>query len=112
MAVLLWLILLSALHAVTLAQQRQFNITLGSSLTPTTNSSWFSPSRRFAFGFYEQTNGYAVGISIVGMPNKTAVWTANRNSPVVPSNAVLLLTNDGRLIVQVGSQENSVINPS
>uniref|UniRef100_M0ZXP2 non-specific serine/threonine protein kinase n=1 Tax=Solanum tuberosum TaxID=4113 RepID=M0ZXP2_SOLTU len=46
------------------------------------------------------------------MPNKTAVWTANRNSPVVPSNAVLLLNNDGRLIVQVGSQENSVINPS
>ncbi|KAH0714500.1 hypothetical protein KY284_007405 [Solanum tuberosum] len=112
MAVLLWLLILSACHAVALAQQRQFNITLGSSLTPTTNSSWFSPSRRFAFGFYEQTNGYAVGIYIVGMPNKTAVWTANRNSPVVPSNAVLLLTNDGRLIVQVGSQENSVINPS
>ncbi|WMV53836.1 hypothetical protein MTR67_047221 [Solanum verrucosum] len=50
---------------LTLAQQRQFNITLGSSLTPTTNTSWFSPSRRFTFGFYEQTNGYAVGISIV-----------------------------------------------
>ncbi|KAH0713538.1 hypothetical protein KY289_009497 [Solanum tuberosum] len=112
MAVLLWLLILSAFHAVTLAQQRQFNITLGSSLTPTANSSWFSPTRRFAFGFYEQNNGYAVGISIVSMPNKTAVWTANRNSSVVPSNAVLLLTNDGRLIVQVGSQENSVINPS
>ncbi|KAH0714503.1 hypothetical protein KY284_007408 [Solanum tuberosum] len=112
MAVLLWLLILSAFHAVTLAQQRKFNITLGSSLTPTTNSSWFSPSRRFALGFYEQTNGYAVGIYIVGMPNKTAVWTANRNSPVVPSNTVLLLTNDGRLIVKVGNQEISVINPS
>ncbi|KAK4708178.1 hypothetical protein R3W88_029103 [Solanum pinnatisectum] len=65
MAALLWLLILSAFHAVALAQQRQFNITLGSSLTPTTNSSWFSPSRRFAFGFYEQNNGYAVGISIV-----------------------------------------------
>ncbi|PHT65488.1 hypothetical protein T459_29913 [Capsicum annuum] len=113
MAVVLWLLLLSAFHAVVvLAQQRHFNITLGSSLTPITNSSWFSPSRRFAFGFYEQTNGYAVGISIVGMPKKIAVWTANRNSPVVQSNAVLLLTSDGRLIVQVGSQEISVINPS
>ncbi|KAH0777722.1 hypothetical protein KY290_009133 [Solanum tuberosum] len=112
MAVLLWLLILSAFHAVTLAQQRQFNITHGSSLTPITNSSWFSSSRHFAFGFYEQTNGYAVGISIVGMPKKTAVWTANRNSPVVPSNAVLLLTSDGRLIVHVGSQEISVINPS
>ncbi|KAH0745626.1 hypothetical protein KY285_007283 [Solanum tuberosum] len=112
MAVLLWLLILSAFHAVTLAQQRQFTITLGSSLTPTTNSSWFSPSRLFAFGFYEQTNGYAVGIYIVGMPNKAAVWTANRNSPVVPSNTVLLLSNDGRLIVQVGGQEITVINPS
>ncbi|XP_055832157.1 G-type lectin S-receptor-like serine/threonine-protein kinase LECRK3 [Solanum dulcamara] len=108
MAVLLWLLILCAFLAVALAQQRQFNITLGSSLTPNTNSSWFSPSRRFAFGFYEQTNGFAVGISIVGMPKKTAVWTANRNSPVVSSNAVLLLTNDGRLIVQVGGREISV----
>lgn len=110
MAVLLWLFILSTFHVVALAQQRQFNITLGSSLTPTTNSSWFSPSRRFAFGFYEQTNGYAVGISIVG--TKTAVWTANRNSPVVPSNAVLLLTSDGRLIVQVGDREISVTDLS
>uniref|UniRef100_M0ZXL0 non-specific serine/threonine protein kinase n=1 Tax=Solanum tuberosum TaxID=4113 RepID=M0ZXL0_SOLTU len=46
------------------------------------------------------------------MPKKTAVWTANRNSPVVPSNAVLLLTNDGRLIVQVGGQEITVVNLS
>ncbi|KAJ8551551.1 hypothetical protein K7X08_021566 [Anisodus acutangulus] len=112
MAAMLWLLLLSAFHAVALAQQRHFNITLGSSLTPTTNSSWFSPTGRFAFGFYEQTNGYAVGISIAGMPKKTAVWTANRNSPVVPSSAVLLLTSDGRLIVQVGGKEIYVISPS
>ncbi|WMV53828.1 hypothetical protein MTR67_047213 [Solanum verrucosum] len=112
MTILLWLLILFAIHAVALAQQRQFNITHGSSLTPIISSSWFSPSRHFAFGFYEKTNGYAVGISIVGMPKKTAVWTANRSSPVVPSNAVLLLTSDGRLIVQVGSQEISVINPS
>ncbi|MCD7449943.1 hypothetical protein HAX54_002468 [Datura stramonium] len=113
MAALLWLLILSAFQAVAvLAQQRHFNITLGSSLTPVTNSSWFSPARRFAFGFYEQTNGYAVGISIVGMSKNTAVWTANRNSPVVPSSAFLLLTADGRLIVQVGGREISVINPS
>ncbi|KAK4359816.1 hypothetical protein RND71_022045 [Anisodus tanguticus] len=112
MAAMLWLLLLSAFHAVALAQQRHFNITLGSSLTPTTNSSWFSPTGRFAFGFYEQINGYAVGISIAGMPKKTAVWTANRDSPVVPSSAVLLLSSDGKLIVQVGGKEISVINPA
>ncbi|KAG5575173.1 hypothetical protein H5410_055307 [Solanum commersonii] len=46
------------------------------------------------------------------MPNKTSVWTANRNSSVVPSNTVLLLTNDGRLIVQVGGQEITFVNLS
>ncbi|XP_060184108.1 G-type lectin S-receptor-like serine/threonine-protein kinase LECRK3 [Lycium barbarum] len=112
MAAFLWLFLLSAFHAVALAQQRHLNITLGSSLTPTANSSWFSPSRSFAFGFYEQTNGYAVGISMAGMPKKIAVWTANRDSPAVPSSAVLVLTNDGRLIVKVGEKDIPVINPS
>ncbi|PHT65497.1 hypothetical protein T459_29922 [Capsicum annuum] len=113
MAVLLWLLILSAFHAIALAQRRNFNITLGSSLTPTTNSSWFSPTRRFSFGFYEQTDGYAVRISIIGISKKTAVWTANRNSPVVRSSIVLRLTRDGRLIVQVvGGQEITVVDLS
>ncbi|KAK4366895.1 hypothetical protein RND71_014775 [Anisodus tanguticus] len=46
------------------------------------------------------------------MPKKTAVWKANRDSPVVPSSAVLLLTSDGRLIVQVGGKEISLITDS
>ncbi|KAG5605292.1 hypothetical protein H5410_026784 [Solanum commersonii] len=54
-----------------------------------------------AFGYYKQTNGYAIGSSIVGMPKKTTVWTANKNTHIVPSNVVLLLTSDGRLTMQV-----------
>ncbi|XP_059309957.1 G-type lectin S-receptor-like serine/threonine-protein kinase RLK1 [Lycium ferocissimum] len=44
-------------------------------------------------------------------------WTlhkdeANRNIPAVPSSAILVLANDGGLIVQVGGKEISIINPS
>ncbi|WMV49462.1 hypothetical protein MTR67_042847 [Solanum verrucosum] len=35
------------------------------------------------------------------MPNKTIVWTANKNTHIVPRNVVLLLTSDGRLTMQV-----------
>ncbi|GFY91268.1 receptor-like protein kinase 1 [Actinidia rufa] len=83
------------------AQQRYSNITLGSSLTPTstTNSSWWSPSGLYAFGFYQQDNGYYVGVFLAGIPEKTVVWTANRDDPPVPSNATLAFT-DGMLVLQ------------
>ena len=58
--------------ATALAQQSPLYISLGSSLTPTGNSSsWSSHSGLFAFGFYQQGNGYAVGIYLAGIPEKT-----------------------------------------
>ncbi|KAK9949911.1 hypothetical protein M0R45_005421 [Rubus argutus] len=77
------------------AQQLQSNISLGSSLTPTTNSSWFSRSGLYAFGFYKQGNDFAVGIVVAGVPQKTVVWTANRDGGLVSDNATLLFTSDG-----------------
>ncbi|XP_050380836.1 G-type lectin S-receptor-like serine/threonine-protein kinase LECRK3 isoform X2 [Argentina anserina] len=71
------------------------NISRGSSLTPHSNSSWLSSSGVYAFGFYKQGNGYAVGIVLVGIPEKIVVWTANRDDPLVSDNATLLLTADG-----------------
>ncbi|CAI9777592.1 unnamed protein product [Fraxinus pennsylvanica] len=100
MAAFLTFLILSALMAVSAQQQRYSNISLGSSLKPSTNSSWLSPSGLYAFGFYKLTNGYAVGVFIAGIPEKTVVWTANRDDPVFPRNANLLLTNDGRLTLQ------------
>ena len=78
------------------------NISRGSSLTPTGNSSWLSPSGLYAFGFYPQgKGGYAVGIFVAGIPDKTVVWTANRdNPPPATTNLTLQLTADGRLILQ------------
>ncbi|KAA8528870.1 hypothetical protein F0562_036225 [Nyssa sinensis] len=97
MAAVLFFLLLSAIYTRAAAQQRNSTITLGSSLTPTTNSAWPSPSGLFAFGFYQQGNGYAVGIFLAGIPEKTVVWTANRDNPPVTGNVSLLLTRDGWL---------------
>ncbi|XP_020421361.1 G-type lectin S-receptor-like serine/threonine-protein kinase LECRK1 [Prunus persica] len=80
-------------------------IELGSSLSPNSNlSSWLSPSGHFAFGFYPQGNGFAVGIQLVNDPSLTkaeqsiVVWTAQRDGPLVSSNSMLLLTRDGLLL--------------
>ncbi|KAL7208754.1 hypothetical protein ACSBR1_030481 [Camellia fascicularis] len=86
--------------------QKHSNISLGSSLTPITNSSWLSPSGLYAFGFYPERNGYLVGVFIVGIPEKTVVWTANRDNPPVPGNATLALTSEGSLIVQQPQTQN------
>ncbi|XVF14955.1 hypothetical protein REPUB_Repub09cG0105900 [Reevesia pubescens] len=94
------LLFLLCIISTTVAQPRHSNISLGSSLTPTGQSAWLSPSGLYAFGFYQQAKGFAVGIFLDGLPQKTVVWTANRDHPPVPSTARLLLTADGRLILQ------------
>ncbi|KAH7859495.1 hypothetical protein Vadar_001872 [Vaccinium darrowii] len=82
------------------AQQRSPNISLSSTLTPTStnSSSWLSPSGLYAFGFYPQGSGYAVGIFAAGIPEKTVVWTANRDDPPVQSNATLAFI-EGSLVL-------------
>ncbi|GKA90333.1 S-locus glycoprotein domain-containing protein, partial [Tanacetum coccineum] len=75
------------------------NISLGTSLTTDTNSSWLSPSGLFAFGFYQQDDGFAVGIWLTTKPNITVVWTANRDDPPLSSNSTIELTVDGWLLL-------------
>ncbi|KAF3440231.1 hypothetical protein FNV43_RR18514 [Rhamnella rubrinervis] len=102
-SVIILFLLASELISVA-AQKRESSIIPGSSLTPITNSSWLSNSGLYAFGFYEQDNGYAVGIFLAGSPQKTVVWTANRDDPPVSKNSTLLFTNDGRLVLQSSTQ--------
>ncbi|KAM4087923.1 hypothetical protein ACB094_07G032700 [Castanea mollissima] len=107
MATIYLLLVLSALIFTAQAQQGQSNIVKpGSLLTPatTTNSSWLSPSGLYAFGFYKQGYGYAVGIFIEGIPQKTVVWTANRDDSPVPADAILNFTSDGQLVLQSAQQ--------
>jgi hypothetical protein len=72
----------------------------GSFLTPTTNSSWSSPSGLYAFGFYKQGSGYSVGIFLAGISQKTVVWTADRDKPPVPADFKLNFTRYGKLVLQ------------
>ncbi|XP_044469562.1 G-type lectin S-receptor-like serine/threonine-protein kinase LECRK1 [Mangifera indica] len=92
-----------------LAQQNQSNIKLGSSLSPTGKHSWLSASGLFAFGFYPEGNGYAVGVFMSGVPEKTVVWTANRDNPPVPGNSTLLFNTEGRLVLQtIAGQDTDI----
>ncbi|KAI3516844.1 hypothetical protein L1887_15925 [Cichorium endivia] len=88
----------------------QSNVTRGSSLRPTgATTSWLSPSRLYAFGFYPQTGGYAVGIYVAGISERTVVWTAGRDILPLSDNATLRFTTDGRLVVdQTQGQQVSI----
>ncbi|KAF3963000.1 hypothetical protein CMV_012557 [Castanea mollissima] len=99
MASLLFFIFLTAI-ITTEAQRGESIVNLGSSLTPTSKSSWQSQSGFYAFGFYQQANGYAVGVFFAGIPEKTVVWTANRDKPPALASVTLNFTSDGRLIMQ------------
>ncbi|KAI4353156.1 hypothetical protein L6164_002126 [Bauhinia variegata] len=89
---------------------RAKQITLGSSLSPTTPpTSWPSPSGLFKFGFYPQATGFVIAIWLVDNEGDTVVWTANRDDGLLSSNAKLQLTKDGKLLVQTEKGEEMLI---
>ncbi|KAL7218078.1 hypothetical protein ACSBR2_011366 [Camellia fascicularis] len=94
------LIFFTVFAAIEAQKKASTLIRLGSSLSPISKpNSWLSPSDLFSFGFYPEKNGFAVGIWIIGHPNNTVVWTANRDYPPVSSNSTIEFTRDGRLIL-------------
>ena len=75
------------------------NISLGSSITAGSNASLRSLSGDFAFGFYAlQSSLYLVGVWFDRIPEKTLVWSANRDHPVEPGSSIQL-TNAGELVL-------------
>lgn len=98
-AIVLFLLLINE-FPVAIAQQRSSIISLGSSLSPNNNPCWFSGSGLFAFGFYKKDEGFAIGIWLEKVQQKTVLWTANRDDPPLPKDVTLLLTSDGRLVLQ------------
>ncbi|KAJ6996294.1 hypothetical protein NC653_013020 [Populus alba x Populus x berolinensis] len=107
MASIIFFLLLALSFAA--SAQRQTNITLGSSLTPITNSSWLSPSGLYAFGFFRQRDGYSIGVFLSGISQKTVVWAATRDDAPVPSNATLLFTSEGRVILRSAQGDETPI---
>ncbi|KAK1591079.1 hypothetical protein Q3G72_002011 [Acer saccharum] len=84
------------------------NISLGSSITAGSNTSWRSPSGDYAFGFYPISGGlYLAGIWFDKIPAKTLVWTANRDSPA-EARSTVQLTAAGRLLL---NYFNSTVQP-
>ncbi|KAK0605726.1 hypothetical protein LWI29_030086 [Acer saccharum] len=99
-----------SISSLATAQQRYLNVSRGSSLTPTKTSSWLSKSSLYAFGFYQRGNGYSVGVFLVGIPEKTVVWTANRDDPPVSANSTLLFTAvEGKLVLQTAQSPDTYI---
>jgi hypothetical protein len=99
--------LLSVDYANAQTNHSNNNISLGSSLSPKANrTSWLSPSRHFAFGFYPHGDGFAIGIWLINQTEKTVTWTFNRDDPPVFSNATLELTRDG-LQLRIGAIKGS-----
>uniref|UniRef100_A0A6N2LW45 non-specific serine/threonine protein kinase n=1 Tax=Salix viminalis TaxID=40686 RepID=A0A6N2LW45_SALVM len=98
----LLLLILFLLFVETRTKQNQCGeIHLGSQLFPTSNlQSWTSPSGHFAFGFYPQGNGFAIGIWLIGQPDNTVVWTVNRDDPPVSSNATIHFSEKGELLLR------------
>ncbi|CAI9778588.1 unnamed protein product [Fraxinus pennsylvanica] len=73
------------------------NVTLGSSITANNaNSTWLSPSGEFAFGFQQIIpGGYLLAIWFNKIPERTIVWSANRDNLVQEGSKVELFA-DGR----------------
>ncbi|KAJ8759953.1 hypothetical protein K2173_010809 [Erythroxylum novogranatense] len=88
------------IHLLPYSSYAYTNISLGSYLIASDdNSSWTSPSGDFAFGFWQVTGrGYLLAIWFNKVPERTIVWSANRNNPVHGGSQVDL-TIDGYLIL-------------
>ncbi|KAI4369790.1 hypothetical protein MLD38_018194 [Melastoma candidum] len=87
---------------VVAAQKTSSNVTLGTSLSPRSSSPWLSPSGLYAMGFFAEGSPgfYKVGIFLAGIPERTIVWTANRDDPPVTDNFTLVFTAEGQLFLQ------------
>ncbi|XP_077213590.1 G-type lectin S-receptor-like serine/threonine-protein kinase LECRK3 [Tasmannia lanceolata] len=98
--VLLQLLLLAlSFHALD-AQTQAPNISLGSTLLAGKNSYWLSPSGDFAFGFYNLTGDlFLAGVWFHKIPQKTLVWSANRDQPV-RIGSTIELTLGGILVIR------------
>ncbi|KAG7942996.1 hypothetical protein I3843_15G016300, partial [Carya illinoinensis] len=71
-----------------------------------------SGSGQFAFGFYEEDDGFAIRIWLETIQQKTVVWTANRDKLPLPKDVTLHLTNDGRFVLEKEQgQQTALANP-
>ncbi|KAE8037034.1 hypothetical protein FH972_009660 [Carpinus fangiana] len=89
---------------ISVVAQNNGNITIGSSLTATDNSSsWLSPSSNFAFEFHplsDKNDLFLLSVWFAKIPNKTIVWYAisDMPAPSLRRSKVELITDEGLLL--------------
>ncbi|WCJ23798.1 G-type lectin S-receptor-like serine/threonine-protein kinase LECRK1 [Euphorbia peplus] len=84
---------------------------LGSTIAAGSNSSWKSPSGEFAFGFYPLVNGqFLVGIWLNKIPQRTLVWSANRDDPAKLGSTINLKLNGQLVLVHSNRTEHFIYN--
>ncbi|KAJ6817865.1 G-type lectin S-receptor-like serine/threonine-protein kinase LECRK2 [Iris pallida] len=102
---------------LSLADQASYkNISIGTTLTPLTKpTTWLSPSGDFAFGFLPHPANSSLSLLAVWfdkMDNKTIVWCANGDAPVVAAESYnLTLSPDGRFSLKDPSGQE-IWNPA
>ncbi|KAE8706881.1 putative Receptor-like protein kinase 1 [Hibiscus syriacus] len=108
---ILLLFVVVSLHFNVIAQENEPNIILPGSILYAGKHprSWPSPSGHFEFGFYRQGSGYAAGIWLVGRPENTTVWTANRDDPPVSASSTLEFTAQGTLLLRTENGAQKII---
>lgn len=98
--------LIPLLLPISAAAQSSSNISLGSSLTASNDNpaaSWISQSGDFAFGFRQVGDqGFLLAIWFNKIPERTIVWSANRDN-LVQRGSKVELTGDGQLILRDSS---------
>ncbi|XP_027075783.2 G-type lectin S-receptor-like serine/threonine-protein kinase LECRK1 [Coffea arabica] len=96
-----------------MAQPDANMIGLGATLYPSTQpTAWYSPSKRFAFGFFPEGSGFKVGIWIVGSANNVTVWTAQRDDPAVLSSSNLGFIGGKLQLKDEQGQLHTIADPS
>ncbi|CAI9778592.1 unnamed protein product [Fraxinus pennsylvanica] len=92
----IYFVLLSFLFSFSATAQPYTNVTSGSLITANNaNSTWESPSGEFAFGFQQIVPGaYLLAIWFNKIPERTIVWSANRDNLVGEGSKIQLFEDE------------------
>lgn len=97
--------------AIIVSQTTANRIEIGSSISIGTNSSLKSLSAEFAFGFYPLANGlFLVGIWFDKIPERTLVWSANRDDPAQVRSTIDLKLNGQLVLTHSNGTELQIYN--
>ncbi|ERN16045.1 hypothetical protein AMTR_s00030p00114770 [Amborella trichopoda] len=121
MAPPLYLLLLQLLATLSLSSAQTESPTgtqigLGFSLSTTqighNKSFWLSPSGSFSFFFYPLSDpqNFIVGIWMPKTPEKTLVWSANRDSPPLSNGSSIILASNGVLLLRNSEAQEKPIS--